>query len=202
MIKKIFYRGVLVALWGMSATGACAAVLRGMQLAPQPEAAQLSLDLDESVAPTFFTLEHPYRIVIDLKHTHRAAGLHAPAPGGVVSAVRFGVQPGGTLRVVIETNTTLAPTGPMPAAARCWLELGPWSSLPVSIAPQPVHAVQAPPMKAAATSSSPWTQATAGPDPVPSATAARAVKGRDARDRARTRRAHQCGSGHARRAHA
>ena len=144
MIQKIFYRGILVALWGMSATGACAAVLRGMQLAPQPEAAQLSLDLDESVAPTFFTLEHPYRIVIDLKHTHRAAGLHAPAPGGVVSAVRFGVQPGGTLRVVIETNTTLAPHWANARGRTLLLNLGPWSSAPVSVAPQSVHAVHAP----------------------------------------------------------
>ena len=145
MIRKIFYRGTVVALCGLGVTTAVrAAELRGVQLAPQPAAAQLSLDLDEVVAPTLFTLEHPYRIVIDLRHTHRAAGVHAPAPGGAVSAVRFGVQPGGTLRVVIETNTTLAAHWANARGRTLLLNLGAWSPVAVSADPQPVHAVHAP----------------------------------------------------------
>ena len=145
MIRKIFYRGTVVALCGLGVTTAVrAAELRGVQLAPQPAAAQLSLDLDEAVAPTLFTLEHPYRIVIDLRHTHRAAGVHAPAPGGAVSAVRFGVQPGGTLRVVIETNTTLAAHWANARGRTLLLNLGAWSPVAVSADPQPVHAVHAP----------------------------------------------------------
>ena len=145
MIRKIFYRGTVVALCGLAVTTAVrAAELRGVQLAPQPAAAQLSLDLDEAVAPTLFTLEHPYRIVIDLRHTHRAAGVHAPAPGGAVSAVRFGVQPGGTLRVVIETNTTLAAHWANTRGRTLLLNLGAWSPVAASADPQPVHAVHAP----------------------------------------------------------
>jgi N-acetylmuramoyl-L-alanine amidase len=144
MIRKIFYRGILVALCGLAATGARAAQLRGVELTPQPGAAQLSLVLDEAVTPTLFTLEHPNRIVIDLRHTRRAAGVHAPAPGGAVSAVRFGLQPGGTLRVVIETNTTLAAHWVNARGRTLLLNLGAWSAAPVSAEAQPVRAAHAP----------------------------------------------------------
>ena len=145
MIRKIFYRGTVVALCGLGVTAAVrAAELRGVQLEPQPAAAQLSLDLDEAVAPTLFTLEHPYRIVIDLRHTHRAAGVHAPAPGGAVSAVRFGVQPGGTLRLVIETNTALDAHWANARGRTLLLNLGAWSAAAASAEPQAVHAAHAP----------------------------------------------------------
>ena len=144
MIQKIFYRGMLVALCGFAASLGRAAELRGVQLVPQPGAAQLSLDLSEAVAPTLFTLENPFRIVIDLRHTHRAAGVHAPAGAGAVRAVRFGVQPGGTLRVVIETNTTLSAHWANARGRTLLLNLGAWSPATVSPEPQPVHAAHAP----------------------------------------------------------
>ena len=67
---------------------------------------------------TLFTLEHPDRIVIDLRNTHRAAACTRPRRAGAVSAVRFGIQPGGTLRVVLETDTTLAAPGATCAGGR------------------------------------------------------------------------------------
>ena len=104
-----------------------------MQLAPQPEAAQLSLDLDEVRGPDALYPRAP------VPHRHRPQA-HAPGRGraragarrGVVSAVRFGVQPGGTLRVVIETNTTLAAHWANARGRTLLLNLGAWSSAPVS----------------------------------------------------------------------
>jgi N-acetylmuramoyl-L-alanine amidase len=61
------------------------------------------------VTQKVFRLEHPDRIVIDLLRTHRRVGLQAPAAAGVVTAVRLGAQPGGTLRLVLQLSSPLAP---------------------------------------------------------------------------------------------
>src|SRR5205807_5231768 len=54
-----------------------------------------------------FSLEHPDRVVVDLPNTHLADGVRAPGPEGVVTEVRFGAQPDGTLRVVAELKSAL-----------------------------------------------------------------------------------------------
>ncbi len=108
MIKKSFYLG-MAAMAALVASGSLAAAqLRGVALGSEGSAVQLSFELDEAVPPRIFRLEHPDRIVIDLRHTRRASGLKAPAPAGAVTAVRFGTQPGGTLRLVLETNGRVA----------------------------------------------------------------------------------------------
>jgi len=68
---------------------------------------QLTLDLTDAAPQKIFSLEHPDRIVIDLPHTQVMHGVHAPAPTGVVSSVRFGSQPHGTLRIAIELRSAL-----------------------------------------------------------------------------------------------
>jgi N-acetylmuramoyl-L-alanine amidase len=109
MIKKVFRRGFAALLVGtVSLTPALATELRGIGLSSGADSAQLTLDLSDGPKLSVFTLDHPDRVVIDLRHTQRMHGLRAPAPGGVVSAVRFGTQPYGTLRVVVELR------GPLP----------------------------------------------------------------------------------------
>src|SRR5215831_8097015 len=109
MIKKVFRQGFAAALLGAAAlTSALATELRGIGLSSVADSAQLTLDLSDSSKQSLFTLDHPDRVVIDLPHTQRMHGIHAPAPSGVVTAVRFGSQPHGTLRIVIELRSPLA----------------------------------------------------------------------------------------------
>src|SRR5215469_4121235 len=108
MIKKVFRRGLAVVAVGAAAfTPALAAELRGVGLSSSSSSAQLTLDLTDAAAQKLFPLEHPDRIVIDLPHTQRMHGVRAPLPSGVVTGVRFGSQPHGTLRVVIELKNPL-----------------------------------------------------------------------------------------------
>ena len=108
MIKKVFRRGCAAAVVGMAVfTPALATELRGVELSADADSAQLTLDLTDAAAQKLFTLDHPDRLVIDLPHTLLMHGVRAPAPSGVVTAVRFGPQPHGTLRVVVELRSAL-----------------------------------------------------------------------------------------------
>jgi N-acetylmuramoyl-L-alanine amidase len=83
--------------------------LRGLRLSGDSDSAQLALDLSDKASQKLFRLSHPERVVIDLRNTHRMSGLRAPAATGAVSEVRFGSQPGGTLRIVLELKAPLSP---------------------------------------------------------------------------------------------
>jgi N-acetylmuramoyl-L-alanine amidase len=108
MIKKVFRRGLAATLIGMAAfTPAFATELRGIGLSSAADSAQLTLDLTGAAAQRVFTLDQPDRIVIDLPHTARMHGLHAPPAAGVVTGIRFGSQPAGTLRIVVELRRAL-----------------------------------------------------------------------------------------------
>jgi N-acetylmuramoyl-L-alanine amidase len=108
MIKKVFRRGLAAALIGMAAfTPALATELRGIGLSSAADSAQLTLDLTGAATQRVFTLDQPDRIVIDLPHTARMHGLHAPPPAGAVTGIRFGSQPAGTLRIVVELRRAL-----------------------------------------------------------------------------------------------
>lgn len=108
MISKVFRQGSLAAIGGLGLLSAASATqLRGICLSASEDSAALNLELSERVTPHVFTLEHPHRLVIDLPHTHRERGAHAPGASGSVTAVRLGIQPQGTLRVVLETKSNL-----------------------------------------------------------------------------------------------
>src|SRR5579864_8157445 len=137
MIKKVFLRGCTAAMVGMAAiTLAAATELRGIGLSGDANSAQLTLDLTDAAVQKLFTLDHPDRVVIDLPHTQLMHGLHAPAPSGVVTAVRLGPQLHGTLRVVIELRSAV------PAHAS-WGTGSPGRELTVSLG-QPTVASVAP----------------------------------------------------------
>jgi N-acetylmuramoyl-L-alanine amidase len=108
MIKKVFRRGFTALVVGAVAfTPALATELRGIGLSSAADSAQLTLDLSDGAKQSVFALDNPDRVVIDLPHTERMHGVHAPAPAGVVTAVRFGTQPHGTLRIVVELRSAL-----------------------------------------------------------------------------------------------
>jgi N-acetylmuramoyl-L-alanine amidase len=108
MIRKLFLRDLVFAVLGAGAlTCSHAAELRSVQLSAGADSAQVTLDLAGSAAQKVFLLDHPDRVVIDLPHTHLAAGVHVPAIAGVVTAVRFGAQPHGTLRMVVQLKSAL-----------------------------------------------------------------------------------------------
>ena len=152
MIRKTFREGIAAGLLGLGAlfltSPGFAAELRGVQLSSSDEGAQLTLDFDEGTPHKLFTLEHPDRVVIDLPHTHLAEGVRAPQASGVVTEVRFGAQPDGTLRVVAELKSALpahgawAPEGSGGEEShRLILTLG---EPPADAAPKSVHALHAP----------------------------------------------------------
>src|SRR6202045_2904686 len=101
MIRKAFCEGFAAGLLGLGAISLSgAAELRGIHLSTSADSAQVTLDLTEGATHRLFTLEHPDRVVMDLSQTHLASEVRAPAASGVVTDVRFGNQPDGTLRVV------------------------------------------------------------------------------------------------------
>jgi N-acetylmuramoyl-L-alanine amidase len=153
MIRKVFYFGLAAALASLCVSSPLAAAeLRAIHLSADGDAAQVALDLDASAPQKIFRLEHPDRVVIDLLHTHRRAGLSAPAPAGVVTGSRLGAQPGGTLRLVLQLSAPLAPHSVWAAGSgqpRLLVSLGQSGALAAPAAPAvaaapPVRAQHAP----------------------------------------------------------
>ena len=78
------------------------AAVRALSLTTSAQGAALTVDLSRETSYTLFTLEHPYRVVVDLKTTERNRSAHLPHPGGIVAALRAGVRPQGALRLVLQ----------------------------------------------------------------------------------------------------
>ena len=149
MIRKTFCEGFAAGLLGLGAISlGCAAELRGIQLSASADSAQVTLDLTEGATHKLFTLEHPDRVVIDLSQTHLASEVRAPAASGVVTEVRFGGQPDGTLRVVVQLKSALAAHSAWAPGEgrRLVLILGEptQAPAPAEVAPKTVRAVHAP----------------------------------------------------------
>jgi N-acetylmuramoyl-L-alanine amidase len=148
MIRKAFCEGFAAGLLGLGAISlGSAAELRGVHLSTSADSAQVTLDLTEGATPRLFTLEHPDRVVVDLSQTHLASEVRAPAASGVVTDVRFGSQPDGTLRVVVQLKSALAAHSawaPGEEGRRLVLILGGPAQAPVEVAPKAVRAVHAP----------------------------------------------------------
>ncbi|HXX83416.1 MAG TPA: N-acetylmuramoyl-L-alanine amidase [Casimicrobiaceae bacterium] len=128
-------------------SAAPAAELRAIALSANADSAQVTLDLSGGTAQKLFTLDHPDRVVIDLPHTERGSGVHAPAGSGVVSELRLGTQPHGTLRVVVQLKSALpahSTWGASVQGRRLIVSLGqPLSAAVVEEAPKAVRAAHA-----------------------------------------------------------
>jgi N-acetylmuramoyl-L-alanine amidase len=108
MIEKAFLSRVAASLLSLAVlASANAAELRSIRLDTTTDAAVLTLELSAGSTGKVFTLDNPDRAVIDLPDTRAAHGVRLPEPSGVVSALRLGAQPGGTLRVVVQLKSTL-----------------------------------------------------------------------------------------------
>ena len=107
MIRKTFLVSIAACI---SAAGACstaaAAQLRSIDLAATADSAVVTLALTAGPAAKVFMLDNPDRAVIDLPRTH-ADHLRVPAGTGLVTDVRVGQQPGGTLRLVLELKSAV-----------------------------------------------------------------------------------------------
>jgi len=109
MIRKAFLGGVAGGLLTLAAApSAAAAELQSIELSAAPESAVITLHLTDGAPPKVFTLDGPDRAVIDLPDTHARHGMALPAAVGLVSAVRIGKQPHGTLRIVLELKSGVA----------------------------------------------------------------------------------------------
>src|SRR5262245_17287507 len=129
MIKKAFRGWIAVAavLGSAGVAVASAAELRQIGLSNAGEAVQVTLDLSSATTHQVFTLEHPDRVVIDLRNTHLASGTRIPEGAGIVSAVRTGARPRGGLRIVLELKI------PAPARAQWVSQAGTGNRLVVAV---------------------------------------------------------------------
>src|ERR1700693_2925129 len=148
MIRKAFCEGFAAGLLGLGAISVGeAAELRAIHLSTSADSAQVTLDLTEGATHKLFTLEHPDRAVIDLSQTHVASEGRAPAASGVVTDVRFGSQPDGTLRVVVQLKSALAAHSAWATGEegrRLVLTRGQPAQASAEVAPKTVRAVHAP----------------------------------------------------------
>jgi N-acetylmuramoyl-L-alanine amidase len=149
MITKVFRSGMVAGVLGLAAISpGSAAELRGVSLASDTASARVTLDLTEGTPQKVFTLDHPDRVVIDLPQTSLASGAHLPAAAGVVTEVRVGAQPHGTLRVVVQLKSALPVQSSWGGAAegrRLVLSLGEPVVAPAVLAtPRVVRAMHAP----------------------------------------------------------
>jgi N-acetylmuramoyl-L-alanine amidase len=105
MIRKVFQIGVLLLL-GIgpavlpATAGAAAARLSALSLAASPAAARVTFALSRVTGEHYFTLERPFRAVLDLPQTQALRSVRLPAGRGLVAGVRMGRRPNGALRIV------------------------------------------------------------------------------------------------------
>jgi N-acetylmuramoyl-L-alanine amidase len=128
MIKKIFgakinllkgsllkaSAAIAVAIVGMlPALSAAAPVttLNNISIATGDGGVRIVLETSSVTKNTFFTLENPDRVVIDLRNTRLAKGTRMPAGIGPVDVIRTGPRPNDGLRVVLELKSAAKSRG-------------------------------------------------------------------------------------------
>ncbi len=158
LVLALAWAGCGAAFAGASAHNAAA--VRGLALETSARGAALGVELSRVTGYKLFTLDHPHRIVIDLKGTRRARSAHLPRAAGIVTAVRVGVRPHDTLRLVLQLQSAapaharwvrsaaagapqlLIEVGVQPAVAALT------AAVAAPLRPQPVEAVHAQPVEA------------------------------------------------------
>jgi N-acetylmuramoyl-L-alanine amidase len=119
MIKKVFGQGMLRKSWiavavavlpaiGVAAPGT---LLNKVSVADGDGGVRVTFEMSAPTKNTFFTLQKPNRVVIDLRDTRLAKGTRMPAGIGTVNTIRTGPRPNDTLRVVIELKSAASSRG-------------------------------------------------------------------------------------------
>ena len=111
MIRKVFQLGALVlgvvtAVAPAAAARAAGARLGAVHLATSAADVRVTLDLSRVTGERLFTLDRPFRAVIDLPRTRMRPGLRLPIAHGLVTGMRIGPRPHGALRLVIALSAT------------------------------------------------------------------------------------------------
>ena len=159
MIRKVFQLGAIVALGASLAVvsvgpvRAAGARLSAVHVSGSTAGTRVTLDLSRVTGEKVFTLDHPFRAVIDLPHTRVRRGLRIPGARGLIASIRLGTRPHGALRLVLVLNATTGVHGDW-AYSRAHgpqlvLTLGDASRAVASSAapdsiPTPIHALHAP----------------------------------------------------------
>ncbi|HEY7889593.1 MAG TPA: N-acetylmuramoyl-L-alanine amidase [Steroidobacteraceae bacterium] len=112
MIRKVFQIGALIlvgvgsAVVPATAVRAAGARLGAVHLTTSAAETRVTLDVSRVEGEKLFTLEHPFRAVVDLPRTRMRPGLRLPRGRGLVAGIRVGPRPHGAVRLVIALNAT------------------------------------------------------------------------------------------------
>jgi N-acetylmuramoyl-L-alanine amidase len=156
LLRRVVGRSFLPGLLALCAwADASAAVTRvkDVRLWSGPEGTRLVLDLSAPVNYDLFTLNNPYRVVIDLANASIADSRRMPAGQGPVTRVRSGKQPRQGLRIVLDLTSLQQPRSFMvapdgTAGHRLVVELPPAAGAPAIASPQAASVpVVAPPVE-------------------------------------------------------
>lgn len=105
------FLAVLLTVLAAKAMAASPVQVRDLRIWAGPDSTRVVFDLSQPVRYEVFTLASPDRVVIDLEGSSlEASRVPVPQSEGLVRAVRTGMQPGGTLRVVLDLTGPADPT--------------------------------------------------------------------------------------------
>jgi len=100
LIKRL---GLFFIFYFMTAHSWSAALLKDIRMATQNNQVRMVLDLDTNVNNRIFTLEKPYRMVIDLQNTKLSSSIETKElQNNLIRNIRFGKGDKGALRVVLD----------------------------------------------------------------------------------------------------
>lgn len=106
MIRKVFQLGIIILLGvgsavSLAAVRAGGARLRAVHLTTSDGGTRLTLDISLVTGEKLFTLDHPFRAVIDLPRTRPRPGLELPGGRGLIAGIRMAPHAQGALRLVL-----------------------------------------------------------------------------------------------------
>ncbi len=102
--------GILGIAGGVAVAGATPTVVSTVRLWAAPDRTRVVFPLSGPTDHTLFTLAHPARVVLDLRHARFGRGFAVPRlPAGVVTAIRSAPRRNGELRVVLDVRGPVRP---------------------------------------------------------------------------------------------